>query len=531
MKKNVFVVYLKNIIIPCLFFSLITGLLTGAIVVLYKYFASEIIDLSQKIYSYIRFNPILLLPTIIVAILIAFILKYVNKFAPDAKGGGIANAIAFLRGLVTFKWFRTLIGVLFNSLLTFLVGTPLGNEGPSVLTGTAVGRGVIETIGKKNKAWTRYIMTGGASAGFAAATNAPIAGVLLALEEAHHRLSPMLIMVSGASVCFSIISVKFLSSTLGISADLFESFAPIVLELTDLWIPVIIGLFAGAFSVFFTKYVKFIRKKVNANVNAKNRTLVIFFIFFLTIIFGAFSQDFIGTGHHLIEHLLNSKNLSIALLICIFAIRFFLTTGATSVGITGGTFVPTLAFGAIFSSILSKIFISLGLNPAYHQVIILLGMCACISGSVKTPLTAIVFAFEALSLSSNVLSVAIVCVIAYIISEIFCPKSVNDEIMEIRVEEEQHEKTRTLIDATLTVQENSFAVGKQIRDILWPNNTFVLSIKRSDQRPQIDEHGEKNMYPGDILHVRFSTHDEEQTRGELLSILGAQDYEEKEWNE
>ena len=103
--------------------------------------------------------------------------------------------------------------------------------------------------------------------------------------------------------------------------------------------------------------------------------------------------------------------------------------------------------------------------------------------------------------------------------------------MEIRVEEEQHEKTRTLIDATLTVQENSFAVGKQIRDILWPNNTFVLSIKRSDQRPQIDEHGEKNMYPGDILHVRFSTHDEEQTRGELLSILGAQDYEEKEWNE
>ncbi|MBR4420559.1 MAG: hypothetical protein IKT32_06720, partial [Clostridia bacterium] len=125
MKKNIFWVYVRNIIIPCIFFSLITGLLTGAVVVFYKLLANEIIHLSHEIYTSIRYNPILLLPAVAVIVLIAILLRFVNKFAPDAKGGGIANAIAFLRGLVTFKWLRTLLGVIFNSLLTFLVGVPL----------------------------------------------------------------------------------------------------------------------------------------------------------------------------------------------------------------------------------------------------------------------------------------------------------------------------------------------------------------------------------------------------------------------
>ena len=436
-----------------------------------------------------------------------------------------------MRGLVTFKWLRTLIGVIFNSLLTFLVGVPLGNEGPSVLAGTAVGRGVIETLGKKNKAWNRYIMTGGASAGFAAATHSPVSGVLLALEEAHHRLSPMLLMVAGTCVCFSIISVNFFSELLGISPDLFSSLAPITLQLSDLWIPLLVGIFAGVFSVLFTNTMKYTRKKLSHKTGTLKRTLTVIFVFLVTLLFGTISQNFISTGHHLIEDLLEENSIAIFTLLAIFVVRFLLTSASTGTGITGGTFIPTLAFGAIFSSIIAKILIIFGLNPSYYQVIILLGMSACISGTTKTPLTAIVFALEALSLASNVLSVAIACIITYIISEIFCPKSANDEIMEIRVEEETHDKTPILVDACVTVQENSFAVGKQIRDIFWPNNLFVLSLKRSDQRPHIDEHGEKNLYPGDILHVRYSTYDTQKTHEELLTIVGEQNYIENEWNE
>ena len=66
----------------------------------------------------------------------------------------------------------------FGSVTSFLIGVPLGNEGPSVLMGTAVGKGCTDTLAKKHPAWSRYSMTGGACAGFAVATGAPISGIL-----------------------------------------------------------------------------------------------------------------------------------------------------------------------------------------------------------------------------------------------------------------------------------------------------------------------------------------------------------------
>jgi hypothetical protein len=77
------------------------------------------------------------------------------------------------------------------------------------------------------------------------------------------------------------------------------------------------------------------------------------------------------------------------------------------------------------------------------------------------------------------------------------------------------------------VQEDSFAVGKQIRDIFWPANLFVLSVKHDPKRnAQVDQHGEKVIREGDILHIRYSTFDEPQTKAELIAIVGDQTYNE-----
>jgi hypothetical protein len=101
--------------------------------------------------------------------------------------------------------------------------------------------------------------------------------------------------------------------------------------------------------------------------------------------------------------------------------------------------------------------------------------------------------------------------------------------MEIRVEEETHGKTPILVDACVTVQENSFAVGKQIRDIFWPSNLFVLSLKHDEtKKAEVDEHGGKEIREGDILHVRYSTYDESATREELFAIVGEQSIDETE---
>ena len=96
---------------------------------------------------------------------------------------------------------------------------------------------------------------------------------------------------------------------------------------------------------------------------------------------------------------------------------------------------------------------------------------------------------------------------------------------------ENKNKTAKLIDAIVEVKPNSFAVGKQIRDILWPNNLFVLSVRKNDLAVEISEHGDKNLNPGDKLHVRYSTYDNQLTRNELLALIGEQSYEERVWEE
>lgn len=78
--------------------------------------------------------------------------------------------------------------------------------------GTAVGDGIIKGLGKeKHRGWRRYIMTGGASAGFSIATASPISAILFAMEELHKHFSPILLSVASISVISAQLTAKALS--------------------------------------------------------------------------------------------------------------------------------------------------------------------------------------------------------------------------------------------------------------------------------------------------------------------------------
>jgi Trk K+ transport system NAD-binding subunit len=125
--------------------------------------------------------------------------------------------------------------------------------------------------------------------------------------------------------------------------------------------------------------------------------------------------------------------------------------------------------------------------------------------------------------------VVTVAAFAYAIPEMLGAESINESVLERRTQQLVEKTPGKVIDTFVTVQKNSFAVGKQIRDIFWPPNLFVLSLKHDEtRRAEVDEHGGKEIREGDILHVRYSTQDEAQTREELTAIVGEQVYQEKE---
>ena len=217
----------------------------------------------------------------------------------------------------------------------------------------------------------------------------------------------------------------------------------------------------------------------------------IFIVFSLTFVAGLCSYSFISTGHELILHLLDAKT-AVWMLLVILIVRATLTLCANSNRVTGGIFLPLMAVGALVSSLLSALLGQVfGLDGSYHTVILVLGITACIAGMMKMPLTAIVFAVEALSCYDNVIYVIVAAGVAFLITEIFGAESINDRVLENLVHEINAGKTPEIIDRYVPVKRGAFAIGMQVRDIFWPTGLFVLSHKQVLPEEQRSKHSPK----------------------------------------
>ena len=519
---------IRHSILPPLFCSAVTGALVGATVALFKLCAKLVIGFSGDMYTSLLVkweNAVLLIAVFGV---IAGIASFIYKREPNVRGGGIPTAIGIVRGEIRLHWVKNLVASFGLSLAGFFVGVPLGTEGPSVQIGTAIGRGVSRTGAKKHPAWDRYILTGGACAGFTAATGAPIAGILFGLEEAHQRISPLVFgMTATAAVVTKTVS-DVLSPLLGVESRLFTPIETITLTTGELWLPILIGLVVGVYSLGFLRYYRRLNSFMRKKMKKIPSFVKIFSIFVLTLALGLLSHSFISTGHDLIDTLLHGEGLWY-LMIAALIVRATLMILASSSGITGGLFLPILALGALIAALLGKGMTAFcGLPASYGPLIVVLGICASIAGMMKTPIIAILFSLEVLSASNNVLPIALAALAAYLVTELFYVDSINDYVLEHRVSEIHEGETAESYDAQIRVQSGSFAVGKQIRDILWPSNLRVLSLKKvSKGDTVVDAYGEKVLRPGDVLHVRYLTYDHAVTHAELEALFGEQNYEEE----
>ena len=493
----------------------VAGAVTGAVITLYKFCAKHIIHLSEEGYAFLRQRPLWILPAVAALFALAVVLGHIYRRTTNLRGGGIPTAIAILRGWLPFQWLRNAVGIFTLSLTTFLVGVPLGNEGPSVQLGTALGKGCSSLLGKRADAWSRYGMTGGACAGFSTATGAPLSGILFAVEEAHHRVSPLILLVATAAVGAARLVSDLLAPVLGVSSTLFPHLQLRPLSAADSWIPLAVGALFGLFAVFFLSFYRGVAHLLNNKLDKMADRYKIFAILLLTLGMGLWSYSTISTGHELILSLFDGE--TVLLLAALLLVRTTLTVGANVTNMTGGIFLPLLAIGAVLSALFAEGVTALGLDASYYPVILVLGITACIAGMMKMPLTAVAFAIEALSAYHLILPVLLVTAVAYGVAELFDAVSINDRVLDSRMEQIRKDRKRTVAETTVTVQPHSFAVGKEVRDIFWPEGLFVLSV---DKKSAL---GGKTLYADDQLRVRYATFNEKRLKKELAAILGEQE--------
>lgn len=515
MKKS-HLTYIRNIILPCLVYPAVTGLFTGGLIFLFKLAVSKAVPLSEHLYSAARDNIAYLPLLVLGAALLGAVASAILHLAPNCKGGGIPTSIIILRGLADFSWVKSIFLLFPSAIITYLCGVPLGTEGPAVQMGTAAGRGTVKIFAKKRLAWDRYIMTSGASAGFAAATGAPLTGIVFAFEEAHGRFNPMIFMSSAVSALTSTAVMRFLCPFAGISPVLFHLDIKVSLPLRYVFATVIIGAFCAAVAGVFAEIYSKVHSISSHFVSSMPLAVKIGAVFALTAVIGYFFSGVTGSGDHIIEELFEG-HARWKLLIFLLCIRGIILIVSNNIGITGGLFVPNLCFGAIIGGLCAKAMISLGILPEeYYIICVITGIAAYLAAASKTPLMALVFCAEALGGTLNLLPVAAGVTVAYMAVETLHVHDFSEIVIDSKLRKVNVGKASETVHMSMTVAEGSFAEGKQVRDILWPPRCTVLSVRK---KPSTHHHSHTGISSGDELELHFETYNKEETVKILNSIV------------
>ncbi|MBP3691631.1 MAG: chloride channel protein [Clostridia bacterium] len=386
----------------------ITGIFSALIITLFKGAAHFVVDCSYKLYDFLSKHLILIIPYILLLYFAALLLARIYKKHPHIKGGGIPSSIAAARGFEKIKWLSGLIGSFILPLFSFLVGVPLGTEGPSVQMGACAGGAVSKLFCKQED---KQAIGAGAASGFGVATCTPVAAVAFAFEEIGIGFKIIKVLPALVSVTFAYFTMHALSLLFGTSVKLFEAMPHIILALNEVWIPAAVGVCVGIFAVLFLRFYKMVFNFCNTILCKVKLQYKIFAVLALTVLLGVCSVSFISTGHGLIEGLFEHTP-AVIVLILILLVRSVLSIGANANGITGGMFLPTIALGAVLALILGLVF---GLDPQYFSIIIMLGITSAIAGFMKMPIAAIIFTVEAFGCYANILHVLLAALTSFVI--------------------------------------------------------------------------------------------------------------------
>lgn len=518
MKNYKYKEYVFNIM-PCVFYGLLCGAFTGAFICIFKWLAGKAEYASRYLYGVAKISPLYIALVFLSLVALGIAMAILHKKMPEVKGGGIPRSEGVLRGVLSFKCVRTLAGTFVGSMIAFFAGLPLGCEGPAVLIGTCIG-GLIVNVSKNKAAWNRYVTSGGAGAGFAVATGAPLSGVLFVLEEVHKRFTPMLVLTVSVSVITATCVNMLLSPVLGVSTS-FLDLGPLKgFELSHVGYLLLLGFILALAVGAFDTSISLISKLTKKTQKYVKSWLKLCLVFVITGVLAFTLADGVYSGHHAIAELV-AGNKIISTVIVLFVVRFVMMVIVADSGATGGIFIPTLAIGALIGTLLAELLIVMGMDKGLYSTVILLSMCAFIGGTLRAPLTATVLFIELTGQFTNLFYVALVVFTVYVITELLNRTPFYDRVLSNMEEHENQGKVHFEGMFELKVSNRAFVIGKTVRDVMWPPSSIVLSVRRSNEsNNDIGNVGEKVLFAGDIVIIKANYSDKKEIESILYGLVG-----------
>lgn len=479
-----------------IFEGMFVGIFAGILVVCYRYLLQKALEFSQNMYS-LQWKYYWLVPVWFFGLIAGgwFVGKLVKK-EPMISGSGIPQTEGVLLQKLHMDWWKVILGKFLGGMICIGAGLSLGREGPSIQMGAAAGQG-FSRLFKKVKLEEKYLITCGASAGLAAAFNAPIAGVIFALEEVHKNFSP-LVMTSAlaASLTADYISKKFF----GLKPVFdFKQISPI--PLSQYMFLIALGIIVGLLGIVFNKTL-FKTQDMFAKLKRLPSEAKIIVVFLIAGILGFVVPEVLGGGHELISSVV-STSFSLKALFFILFVKFSFTMISYGSSAPGGIFLPLLSIGALVGMVYGKMIHPLvGFSQDYMANFVILAMAGYFTAIVKAPMTGCILITEMTGSFSHLLSIGLVCLTAYIVVDVLNSKPVYEALLE-RILNNGTSPMNGKKDAKVIIETaiymGSMLDGKKIKETEWPPYCLVVGIKRGET--EIIPDGDTIMSAGDYLIV------------------------------
>jgi CIC family chloride channel protein len=320
---------------------------------------------------------------VLVPIVGAFIVGLMARYGSDKiRGHGIPEAIEAI--LMKQSRVEPKVAVLkpISAAISIGSGGPFGAEGPIIMTGGAFGS-LIAQFFHLTAAERKTLLVAGAAAGMSATFAAPVASVVLAVELLLFEWKPR-----------SIIPVAFASATaaamrryiLGVGPVFAVPIHPITVEWHGLVGCVVAGLLGGVLSALLTN-------AVYASEDAFHR-LPIHWMWWPPIggliigLGGLVFPQALGVGYDVIDQLLQG-DAPTKLILGVLIVKSIIWSTSLGSGTSGGVLAPLLMMGAALGAAEAHVLPAEGVG---FWPLVSLG--AVLAGTMRAPLTGVVFALE-----------------------------------------------------------------------------------------------------------------------------------------
>jgi CIC family chloride channel protein len=337
----------------------------------------------------------------------------VRRFAPETAGSGIPDLKSVVMGEKQLLWKRVLPVKFLAGVLGIGGGLTLGREGPTVQMGGATGIMVSTWFRvKRGEGERKALISAGAAAGLAAAFNAPLAGLIFALEELNGSFTPVVFVASFLAAVTADVVCRVVTGETPVFA-LHGMPGP---SLHALPVAAVLGAVAGLGGVVFNR-------SLLASLDLFDR-LVRWPPFAVGALAGAvvgvaawLYPEVSGSGSFLSARAL-SGGIAIRWVLVLIVVRFVLTMVSYGSGAAGGIFAPLLVLGSLGGlAVGAAVHATAPSWAIFPETFAVLGMGALFTATVRAPLTGIVLMIELTGTYDFMLPLLVSCFAAYGIAE------------------------------------------------------------------------------------------------------------------